>query len=966
MYLRTLGGLVLEGSSFNRPKLFLLLAYLALEGPKDRAFLAELFWPTAAEPMTSLRMALSQLRQGAPGVLKSEGARIGANVETDAVQLLRLLERNELTSIPDIYSGAFLQGLYLPGLSPELEEWIYGTREFLAGRVREALLRVGEGKAAAGDFMGAAQDAEEAYRVPGAPEPAPEELTRLYQLLVAGESFQAADLQKEARDYGLMLSQSRDDARKHLYKQRVKRGDSSPIPNNLPSRHTSFVGRDFELVELTKLLTEANTRLITVAGAGGVGKSRLAVQAAYGELQGGNFPDGIYFVLLDALSEPHLIPAGIASTLGIRLSGSDGPLTELTRILVDKQLLLILDNYEHLMAGATVASELIQHCPKLKLLITSRERLNLEEEQVFVLKGLPLPTDSITVEDAQYQDAVQLFLQRAKRSWLDFTLTTHNLPHVLAICRLLEGTPLGIELAAAWVRMIPVADIAGEIERNLDFLTASSRNVIDRHRSLRATFEHSWGLLSAQEKAVLRRLSVFVGGFTREAAAQVADASIPVIASLVDKSLLRILESGRYDRHPLLYQYTQEKLREHPKEQAETQAKHADYFLGLAEAAEPQLQGREQTLWLKRLEVEHDNLRSALRWALGRGGGVVAARLGGAIWRFWQMRGYLSEGRGWLEQALVLLESETTDQVIMAARAKVLKGAGVLAWAQGEHVPATTLFEKALALFRELGDRDGVAALYNNLGVIALHRGDYARAMELIEASLTLRREQRDIWGIATCLNNLGATAGKQGDNAQAQSYYRESLDLYRQLGNKTGVAFTLNNLGDVTLLQGNNDQAYTLYAEALAVRRELGDRVGVAASLARLGAVALRQSNATEAQLLYGESLTLLWELGDKERIAENLMGFAAIAAAQKQLERSARLWGAAEAVREAIGAPLAPGDDRTNYEREMAAVRAQFSEAAFATAWTQGRAMSLEEAVAFALASPGSTAAESNLSRR
>ena len=963
MFLRTLGGLELEGRVFHRPKLLLLLAYLALEGPKDRRHLSELFWPTAAKPLAGLRMALNQLRQGAPESFIAEGAQVRANIQTDAAMLLKFLEGGQWQEAIKLYKGPFLKDIYFHDWSVELEEWVYGTREFLAERVREALLRIAEEDAAAGKFEAAAKRAEAAYGLPGAPEPGPEELERLYSFLVAGDSFRAAEVQREAKSYDITLSISREEVRARFFKAQevVKLAH-----HNLPSRHTSFVGRDLELVELAKLLVEPSIRLITITGAGGVGKSRLAVQAASRELQGGNLPDGIYFVPLDALSDPGLIPATIAGTLELKLPGKDEPLRELIAALRDKQLLLILDNYEQLVEGATIASEVL-HCPNLKLLITSRERLNLEEEQVFALEGLPLPTAGITVEDAQYQDAMQLFLQRAKRAWLDFTLTADNLPHVLAICRLLEGSPLGIELAAAWVRMIPVVEIAGEIERNLDFLTASSRNVIDRHRSLRATFEHSWKLLSAQEQAVLRKLSVFVGGFTREAASQVAGASIPLLASLVDKSLLRILGSGRYDRHPLLYRYTQEKLSEHPEEEVQTREKHAGYFLALAEEAEPQLISAQQALWLDKLELEHDNLRSALRWALGRGDGVIAARLGGAIWRFWHMRGYLNEGRGWLEQVLALLESETADQATMEARAKALKGAGVLAWAQGDHAQATALFEIALALFQELGDQDGIAALYNNLGVIALHRGDYPRAMELLEASLALRREQGDTWGVATCLNNLGATAGKQGDNVQAQKYYQESLVLHRQLSNKSGVALTLSNLGGIAVFQGNVEQAYIFYTEALAVRRELGDKIGVAASLAKLGTVSLRQDNLAEAQSLYRESLALLWELGDKERIADSLMGFAAIAVAQRQLQRAVRFWGAAEALREAIGVPLMPDEHAIyNYEHEVAAVRAQSGEAAFAAAWTQGRAMSLEEAIAFALASPDFTPAASDDSRR
>jgi predicted ATPase len=929
--------------------------------------------------MTSLRVALNQLRQGAPEALEAGDVRVKATVQADAATLLRTLENGELAEAADLYKGPFLEGFYLSDWGAELEEWVYSTREFLAERVREALLRLAEGEAAAGEFKTAAKRAEGAYTLPGAPEPGPEELRRLYRLLVAGGSLRASDLQKEAKGYDIRLNIGRDEAKARLYTSQKMGERALPTPNNLPVRNTSFVGRDPELIELAKLLL-SETKLITLTGIGGVGKTRLAVQAAYEQLKTGvrsqasgepplappvrggaegggvSFPDGIYFVALDALSEVSLIPSTIAAALEIKLPGRDEALKELIRSLKDKRLLLILDNYEHLVSGATVASELVTHCPQLTLLITSRERLNLEGEQVFLLEGLPFFSHAITLEDARYQDSVKLFLQRAKRARLDFVLTPENLPHILDVCRLLQGSPLGIELAAAWVRMLSPADIAKEIAQNLDFLTAGARNVHERHHSLRATFEHSWKLLTPKEQEVLRKLSVFVGGFTREAASQVAGSSIPLLASLVDKSLLRVLPSSRYDRHPLLYGYTQEKLAKHPEEQVETRARHAAYFLALAEEAEPQLRGAEQALWLERLEVEHDNLRSALRHAKESD----KLRSVGALWWFWYVRGHLSEGRAWLTKVLSAPElAEPTSE-----RAVALSGAGVLASFQGDYVSAQAFHEESLAIRRKLNSSQGIADSLHNLAIVVRMRGDYAKARALTEESLAIRRALGNKSVIAASLNNLGNIAALQGDYAAARTLYAECLALRQALGDERGVALLLNNLGLVTEQQGDNAAARVLFEKSLTSFRKLGSKQSLLEPLNNLGRIVRKQGDYALAPPLFYESLTIGQEIDAKPDMAEALKEVAGLAAAQGEFKRAARLWGVAEALREAIGAPLPP-DERPDYEREVAHVRAQLDEAAFKAAWQEGRVMTLEEAVAFALASPDITPAVDDLTR-
>ncbi len=902
--LQTLGGLALQGSSLRRPKPLLLLTYLVLEGAKDRHHLAELFWPDAAEPLNSLRVALAQLRAAAPGALEDGEGGLGAKVEADAERLLRALDANDSAKATDLYRGAFLSGFYLAGLGSELEEWVYSTREFLGGRVREEWLELAERDAAVGDFRAAVRRAETALGLPGVPPPELEGWERLYRLLVAGSSAKASELQREAQGYGVALSFTRDEARQQLCPRAEIDPGGKLTPHNLPGRATSFIGRDLELIEFAKLLADPGTRLITLVGVGGVGKTRLAIQAAYGEVYRGRFTGGVYFVALDALSNPSLVPTEIAGVLGFSLPGSGEPLVELTQALVGRHLLLLLDNYEHLIAGVRALTALLQACPMIKLLVTSRERLNLEGEQLFQAEGLPLPDKSLTPNEADYQDAVQLFMQRAKRVKLDFTLDKKTLPHVLTVCRLLEGSPLGIELAAAWLRLIPKVEIAAEIERGSDFLVARTHGVADRHRSLRATFEHSWQLLTPREQEVLGRLSVFVGGFTREAASRVAGASIPLLASLVDKSLLRVLEGGRYDRHPLIYGYTREKLAARPEHEATVRATHAGYFLGLAEANEARHRGEEQVGWLRRLEDEHDNLRAALAWTLAGGDLETGLRLAAALYHFWYYRSHPVEGGRWLDRAL---EVSRVREAWRPLRSRLLSATGVLAGVRGDNGRAVALFRERLALARDLGDLKGQAAALNSLGIMTWEQQDYSQAQTLLEASMALRRE----------------------------------------LGQPELMAPVLNNLGLVALAQGKLSEAAGFLEEELALCRKLGDEMGIAAALSNLGATVLDAGNATRAGTLFEEALPHYRNLGDQDGLAHCLEGFAAVAASQGHAEAAAKLCGAADALRETAGVPLNDGD-ASRRERRLAPAKDALGEAGFAAAQVEGRTLTLEEALA------------------
>ncbi len=611
--LRTLGGLRLEGAVFSQPKPLLLLAYLALEGPQERWHLAELLWPSSVRAMGNLRTVLSRLRGVSSGMVEVDGVRVWTAVDCDAQALLTALEKDELQSGLELYRGPFLDGLSLRVYGSELEEWVYHTREYLAGRVREALLSLAEIQASHRGFRQAIEQAERAYLLACAPAPEPQELERFHTLFVAGGSHHAKEVREEGLGFGLSLVVSVAEAKERL--RSPQQEDERNGLRNLPDQRTSFVGRALELSEVTELLVQPDCRLLSVVGAGGVGKTRLALKIAQQRLEAGGFADGVVFVPLEAHTSAATIPAVVADALGLTLSGQEDASSVVLRFLAEKRLLLVLDNFEQLLGGTVFVRELTRNCPRLKLLVTSRMKLNLEQEWIVTVEGMTFPEESTTLERAAYFDAVQLFSMRARRAQPGFSLTAETLPAVARICQLVHGMPLAIELAASWLRALPVSEVAKEMEAGTDRLESLTQDVPERHRSVRAVFDHSWSLLSQREKEVLRRLSVFRGGFRREAAAVVSGATLPVLARLVDKSLLYMSLEGRYDRHPLLAQYTREKLAELPEERAEAEQKHGSYYLGLVRDLEPDLWTLERKEALRVFLGELANIRASWDWA---------------------------------------------------------------------------------------------------------------------------------------------------------------------------------------------------------------------------------------------------------------------------------------------------------------------------------------------------------------
>jgi predicted ATPase/class 3 adenylate cyclase len=730
------------------------------------------------------------------------------------------------------------------------------------------------------------------------------------------------------------------------------------LPNNLPQQLTSFIGREREMAEVQQLLK--STKLLTLTGAGGCGKTRLSLQVAANLLE--EYPNGVWLVELAPLTDPALVPQTIMSALGVHEELGQSVLATLTDYLKSRKLLLVLDNCEHLLAACSnVAAALLRACPSLQILATSRECLGVPGETIWRVPSLSLPAlprrpsagKNLAATLVQYE-AVRLFIDRSTAMRPSFAVSDENALAVAQICRRLDGIPLALELAAARVKVLSVEQIAQRLDDRFRLLTGGSRVLLPRQQTLRALIDWSYDLLSEAERLLLRRVSVFAGGFSLEAAEAVCAGDgleeyevLDLLTQIVDKSLVLSEEQGQEVRYRLLEtirQYGEEHLRGSGDE-AVLRGRHRDWYLQLAEQAEPELRGPEQAMWLDRLETEHDNLRAALTWSVERGEAEAGLRLGAALELFWSVRGYLVEGRKWLTELLALPEARAPT----APGVQALQGVGVLAYQQGEYDAARSYIEESLSIGRDLGEAVGIADSLCLLGDVALAQGSYPEARSLFEESLSLYRASGDQSGIAGSLNKLGRLAQNQGDDAAARSLFEESLAIQRLLGNQRMIAVLLNNLGWVSHNQGDLEAAHSFYEEALQIWRELADKADLAVTLINLALVAQERADEAQAIHRYEESLALFHELGDRYGIAACLKELGGLVLAQAQPERATRLYAAAHALREAMGVPLPPSDS-LDYERCLAALREQLGEPAFAAVWAEGSAMSLEQAVAFA----------------
>jgi len=840
-----------------------------------------------------------------------------------------------------IYRGDYLaEDLY--------EEWSLGPREHWRELYLEALLHMAQCHARLKQFSQALECCQRVLER----EPYRESAYRAKMLYhyYAGDPLEAlktfdACVQALKAQLDVEPAQETEELRDLIRQGKVPTLPKA-IPNNLPIPPTPFIGRGEELEEICRMLTDPSCRLLTLVGPGGIGKTRLALQAASNMLD--TFTDGVYFVPLASIRSPDRIVMVIADSLKFLFEGQKDPQQQLFDYVANQKVLLLLDSFEHLLDGATLLSQMLQSAGAVKLLVTSRERLKLQGEWTRQIHGLQVPKGE-TRDGVDRYSAVQLFVQNAQRACAQFKLTSEEVPSVVRICQLVEGMPLGIELAASWVHVLSCRQIATEIERNVSFLATSLKDVPERHRSMRAVFGHSWSLLSNDERETFMNLSVFRGGFGREAAEQIAGASLAVLAALVEKCLMGVDPSGRYEVHELLRQYGEDELEKAGQADLVRQ-RHLEFFLKLAEGADAELRGPDQVTWLDRLESERDNLRVALEYSL-KNHLETGLRLAVALRSLWEVRGYLTEGRQWLNQFLALPAASSVSPPV---RARALLEAGYLAYRQDQLQQAKSLCAQSLRLFEELEDKKSAARTLVILGNISTDAGEYRPAVASYEESLALSREIADTRSIALTLGNLGYLATCQAEDDRAVALLEESLKLCQELGEKRGMSWSLLQLARVKWHQGHYDQAQTLCEASRAISQELGDKARIAYTLESLGLIAYAQGDYQQAIASLEESLRLCEEVKDNWLIAQCFEVLAAIACAQERFERAAALLGAAEVLREATHTPRHAAE-KTHYERAVASVRAKLGKPGTTAAWAKGRAMAREQAIAYALERAG-----------
>jgi predicted ATPase/DNA-binding SARP family transcriptional activator/Tfp pilus assembly protein PilF len=931
-------------------KAMALLAYLAVtEQVHSRESLATLFWPDLdqSRALANLRRTLWILsnRLGEDWLeINAETAALHpeAGIWLDLDAFRHLLSESQshdhgeaelcaacaptLIEAVQLYEDDFMAGFTLPDC-PAFDEWQFFEREGLRAELADALQRLVRWYSAQKEWAPAITYARRWLALDPLHEPAHRSLMRLY----AWDGQRAAALRQYGECVRILeeeLAVPPEEKTTQLYEAiQTKQlalpqgvvAPSAAVPadppqrsprHNLPPQPTPFVGREEELAEIARLLQDPDCRLLTLVGPGGVGKSRLALEAAAGQLDHSpnRYRDGVCWVALAPVTSTDAVVPTLAAALDFTFYPREGetPKQQLLNYLCEKQMLLLLDNIEHLLGSADLLSEILECAPGVRLLVTSRERLNLQPEWVYQVTGLRCPPDQ-PVESVKEYDAPRLFLRRARQIDTGFAPGGEQIPNLTRICRLVDGMPLGLELAASWVNMMSCGEIASEIERNLDFLTTSLRDVPERHQTLRAVCDQSWALLTQKEQSAFAGLSVFRGGFSREAAERVAGASLPLLSALVDKSLARPSPSGRYDVHPLLHQYAAEQLSTDPQAQAAARERHSTYYLEFLQQRESALKGADQMQALSEIGADLDNVRAAWRWATAHGGVAEIRGAAPALWLFYERRSLFEEGERAFAQAVAMLEARAdrgADGDLALGLALAFQGRlcirrfcledGAMALREGlpllrrlgaqeelglvlsfafrdgvadGFAEAEALFRESLTLNRALGQRWEVAfALFEFCSAAAVDwRGLVTGEsfQQYLQESYQLSHELGDRWTTAAALVYMGEYKCSRGAYEEGMQHLEESLAVMREIGDGQSEQYILDNLGYYARRLGQYEEARQCHHQSLQIANEVGDGLGVAGSLYNLGLVAYNEGNYEEATGYAEQSLALRRQLG-------------------------------------------------------------------------------------------------------
>ncbi len=1037
-------------TSLNSPRLQALLTYLILhrEAPQRRQHIAFLFWTDSSEQqaLTNLRKLLHELRASLPNAdsyISLDHSSVHwhpgptSPFEVDVDHFVRAIAdahldpqeglpqtTKALQKAVDLYAGDLLPSCY--------NEWITAQREKLRDTFLVALHMLVDLLELSGQYGQAIRYARRLLRYDPLVEDNYRRLMRLH--LLNNDLAGALNVYKQCalmmkREFGIEPGQGTLDILKQADEDHDDQSGRGLQPSlllpSVPAQTTAFVGRESELAELSGLLHTEQVRLVTLIGMAGMGKTRLSIQASAGLAS--FFQDGVYFVPLASITDhsEEMVIGAIASALDLAETGGIDLRLSLKRMLADKRMLIILDNFEQILPAASVVSELLAVCPLLKVLVTSRAPLNLRGEHEFPVQPLPVPPADtpVRLEEMIQYESVALFVDRALEVDPRLDLTSNNLRAIADICRHLEGLPLSIELAAARVKVLSPPAIVARLDRRLKLLIGGKSDLPPRQRALVTAIDWSYNLLSDTDKALFRGVSVFVRGCTLEAAQTVCghttDSVLDGVASLVNKSLFVRNEGSegepRFSMLETLRDYAAERLAESDEVKGLRQ-QHALYFLQWAEQTEPQLVGADQATWLRKMDLEHDNLRAALSWYIAEGDAVGALRLTGALGGFWQHRSYFSEGREWLAQALNLgfalpnahpehhrdahdksgNTGESNSQNLESLIARSLHNAGFLAMRQGDHKEAQALCTRSLEMCRALGEMSRVANILVTLGNIEFHMGDYKSARHYCEEGLHLSRELQIKSGISFAAHSLGLIALQQGHYLEASLLFEESRDIERESGAKSGIALSLLwsarlalnylhdaalarsqfeealllsrelgnrwlegwlllNLGEVARYEERYEDARQLYEQSRQILKQVGERGGVATSSINLASLLLDKKQPTEDGWLLElltEALPILQENNDAIPLLQSIAEFGRYWARHGQLERAATLFGATYALQEQFGAVM-DAVDHVTVERWIAEAKSDMDAQSWQTAWANGAAMTLEQAIALA-ASP------------
>lgn len=940
--------------TFPIRKSIALLAYLSIEGkPVPRDTLATFFWPEQdqSHSRTSLRHALWVLSDAGladwiqnqqdrvslhPGYqldishFQAHLAHFRSHSHSSSTACSSCLTR--LSQAVNLYRGEFMRGFTLRD-SPAFDDWQRFHIESLNQELEEVLEGLILQYSASQDWERALPFARRWVALDPLHEPAHRCLMRIYALAgKRGLAIKQFAVLRDTLDRDIGVEPERET--RQLYEDLLEgrilaqdtRSPSAVEPRRatrvyaLPSPITPLLGRDPDVAAVREALLGSKTHLITLVGPPGIGKTRLSIQIATDLAD--SFKDGVCFVPLAPVQESERVANVLIQFLAIPESAVWTAEESLLNYLKDKNILLVLDNFEHILAAAPLVTSLLQACPSLRILVTSRSPLNLRGERQYPVSPLPIP-DLIhlpPLETLSKTPSVALFVERASQVDPEFKLSISNAGVIAEICNRLDGLPLAIELAAPLTKLLPPQKLLSKLSSSLSLLRGGPVDLPPRQRTLRAAIDWSYDLLDPREQALLARLAVFVGGWTLDAAEVVVGEStagdqkqshseiLEGMFLLVDQSLVQRQERPygleRYTMLSTIHEYAYHKLLERGEKEI-LQQRQAVYFLALAEASGPALRGSQQQSWLIRMRDEHDNLLTALHWAFDSHQPEMLLRLAGSLWRYWWMHGHLRDGRDWLEKALKASSPQPT-------------------------------------IWR--------ASALNGLGILTRSQGDYSSARRFLDDCLSIQRELQDHIGLAAVLNSLGVLAQYQGDMEAAERYHQESLQYRRELGDQRDIAVSLNNLGMVAQEQGDFNRAEGLFQESLAILRHVNDERAIAAVLSNQGALMNDRLDPLQAQDYFKQSLSMFRDLGQRDDIIEGLEGFAGVAVLLNQPERAARLFGAAQALRESIGSPIPPYK-AIRLKDLLNNLSARLDPQTLQSELQQGKQITLEEAIEFAL---------------